>query len=247
MRLKKRKKGKVINKILIILILLIVAVSYMFQRFNDKALPQLISYSEIETKKIVSALINSTVIEEVTSKISIDDLFITLKDSNGDIKSIDINSSSVNKILVDASLAVEKNLKYLERGDIDKINLSNNIFSSYDEEKLKKGIIYELPSGIIFDNILLNNILPKIPVKINLIGNIFCRLNTEIESYGINNALLKVNITIESEVKILLPFVSSSTKITANIPIVVKLIEGNIPSYYFDGYLTTPSVTLSTE
>ncbi len=243
MHLKKRKKKSIINKILILLILLAISVSYVLKVFNDKAVPQLLSYSQIETKRIVSSIINSTVISSVSNKTDIDDLFTTIKDSKGDIKSIDINSSKVNSILIEASKMVEQNLKYLEDGKIEKLNLDSNIFSSYDKEKLKKGIIYEIPSGIILNNVLLNNIMPKIPVKMNLIGNIFCRLNTSVESYGINNALITVSIGIEAEVKILLPFVSSSTKIQTDIPVVIKIIEGNIPSYYFDGYLNTPSIT----
>lgn len=236
MRLKKyrNKKNSIINKILFIFILLIISIVYIFKIFNDKALPQFISYSEIETKKIVSNIISNTITEEITNNINIDDLFITLKDSNGDIQSIDFNSSEVNKILVNSSKSVEQNLKYLEKGEVDKLNLSN-----YENEKLKNGIIYELPSGIIFNNTLLNNILPKIPIKMSLIGNVLAKLTTSLDSYGINNALIKLNINIEAEVKIVMPFVSSNTKLNVDVPILMKIMEGNVPSYYFGGYLDT--------
>ena len=240
MRLKRYKgnKNKITNKILVVLILLVISIVYIFKIFNEKALPQFISYSEIETKKIVSILVSSTITEEISNSISMEDLFITTKDSKGDIQSIDFNSREVNKILVKASKAVEQNLKYLEMGEIDKINL-NNVLDDYDEDKLKKGVIYELPSGIIFNNTLLNNIFPKIPIKMNLIGNVFTKFNTDIKSYGINNAFIKVNINVEAEIKILMPFVSSNTKINVDIPIIMKIIEGNVPSYYFGGYLDT--------
>lgn len=236
MRLKKykNKKNKIVNRILFVVILLIISIIYIFKIFNEKALPQFISYSEIETKKIVSNIISNTITEEITNNINMDDLFITLKDSNGDIQSIDLNSSEVNKILVKSSKSVEQNLRYLETGEIDKLNLSN-----YDNEKLKSGIIYELPSGIIFNNTLLNNILPKIPIKMHLIGNVLAKLTTSVDSYGINNALIKLNINIEAEVKILMPFVSSNTKLNIDVPILMKIMEGNVPSYYFGGYLDT--------
>lgn len=236
MRLKKykNKKNKIVNRILFVVILLIISIIYIFKIFNEKALPQFISYSEIETKKIVSNIISNTITEEITNNINMDDLFITLKDSNGDIQSIDLNSSEVNKILVKSSKSVEQNLRYLETGEIDKLNLSN-----YDNEKLKSGIIYELPSGIIFNNTLLNNILPKIPIKMHLIGNVLAKLTTSVDSYGINNALIKLNINIETEVKILMPFVSSNTKLNIDVPILMKIMGGKVPSYYFGGYLDT--------
>ncbi|MBR6690587.1 MAG: sporulation protein YunB [Bacilli bacterium] len=232
----KNKKNKVINKIIFILILLFICIFYIFKIFNKKALPQLLEYSEIETTKIVSSIVTNTIIEEIANNITMEDLFITTKDSNGDIKSIDFNSSEVNKLLSKAAKSVEQNLRYIESGNTDKLNLTNYV-SNLDKEKIKKGIIYELPSGIIFNNILFNNILPKIPIKISLIGTVFSQLSTDVKSYGINNALIQVNLNIESEVKILLPFVSSRTKIQESIPIIMKVIEGNVPSYYFDGYL----------
>ena len=200
-------------------------------------MPQFINYSKIETKKIVSSIINSSVIEETYKNDNLNNLFIISKDSDLGIKTIDFNQKYVNQILVNTYKVVEKNLIYLEKGEVDKLNLTNVNLPN------KKGIIYELPSGVIFNNVMLNNIFPKIPVKIDLIGNIFCRLDTDIKSYGINNALITVNLVVEVEVKILLPFVYENTKIETNIPIIMKIIEGNIPSYYFDGYLSSPSIS----
>lgn len=235
----KKRKNKILNIIIFILILLVISIFYLLRLFNKKTLPQLIEYSEMETLKIVSSIISSTVVEEVANNTNMEELFITLKDNEGNIKSIDFNSSEVNKILVSASRSIEKNLRYLESGNIDKLKLDNYVLQDYDKQKLKKGIIYELPSGIIFNNVLLNNILPKIPIKMNLIGNVYSKLTTDIESYGINNALIKVNIEVEAEVKILMPFVSTTSSINSSIPVIMKVIEGNVPSYYFDGYLDT--------
>ena len=233
----RKKKNKVVNKIILILILLVISIVYIFKIFNLKALPQLIEYSEIQTQKIVSTIISNTIMQEISNNTNMEDFFITTKDNNGDIQSIDFNSKEVNKILAKTSKCVEQNLRYLESGEVDKLNLNNYI--NYDEEKIKNGIIYELPSGIIFDNVLISNLLPKIPIKMNLIGNVFAKLSTDVESYGINNALIKVSINVEAEVKILLPFVSTSKKINADVPVIMKIMEGNVPSYYFDGYLNT--------
>lgn len=241
MRLRKRKKKKTINKIIIILIMIVISIIYIFKIFNEKALPLFIEYSEVEVKKIISSLISNSVNNEVANNID-KDILITTYDNDGNITSIDFNSSSVNKLLVSASKVVEQNLKYLESGKIDKLNLSN---TEYDISNLKDGVIYELPSGIIFNNSILSNLFPKIPVKMDLVGNIFCKLNTDIKSYGINNALITINIEIQVDVKILLPFTTANTKVSVPVPVVMKLIEGSVPGYYFNGYLETPTITNS--
>ena len=79
-----------------------------------------------------------------------------------------------------------------------------------------------------------NNLFPKIPVRLNLVGTIFSKLTTDIESYGINNAILKVNVYVSAEVKVILPFKSENIMIDTSIPLIIKIIEGDIPSYYFE-------------
>lgn len=247
MHLKRRKKKKnnIINKIIIILILLIIAIIYILKIFNEKAIPHIDSYSKIEANKIVSNVISSTVSENISKYKNINDLIITNKDSTGNVKNIDFNMSLVNDILSSSTKLIEQNLEYLESGNVDKLKLNSSLLSN--KKKLNKGIIYEVPSGVIFDNVLLNNIFPKIPVRLSLVGNIFCRINTDVKEYGINNALIKVNINVTVEVKILLPFISNNATIEVDIPILMKVIEGNVPSYYFDGYLSSPSITKSVD
>lgn len=237
MHLKKYKKRKILNKICIIFILLLLAITYIFKIFNEKTLPIFIEYSKVETKKIASLIITSTITEEIAKNTTIEDLFITTKDNNGNIQSIDFNSSEVNNILANASSLLERNLNYLETGQIDKLSIPKSTLSNYNQDKLKKGIIFEIPSGIMFNNQILSNIFPMIPVKLHLVGNIVCKIKTDIQSYGINNALIKVNIEVSVDIKILLPFISEDLTFVIDIPIIMKIMEGRVPSYYMDGFL----------
>lgn len=227
MKLKKRKKLKKINIVLLVFFLIIVSVIYILAIFSEKALPIFLEYSEVEVKRIASLLINNSVISEIGSNTTFDDLFIVKEDNNGNIISLDINSAEVTKILIKSNEILEKNFKYLENGDIDKLE-GININSK------KKGVIYEMPSGIIFKNIFLNNLLPKIPVRLNLVSSIFSKLTTEVESYGINNGIFKVNVQVTVNLKVILPFVSKNLELVAVIPIIIKIIEGDVPYYYFE-------------
>ena len=210
---------------------------------NKKALPLFNKYSKLETKKIISSVVNSSVTNYVKDNINTDNLLITMKDNSGNIKSIDFNTKEVNRILTGTSKIVEENLRYLENGKLDKLGINTNI----SNKKINKGVVFELPSGIIFNNNIMSNIMPKIPIKLELIGNIICYIKTDIKNYGINSALITINIDVVAEEKILLPFSNTTTKVETNIPIVMKLIEGDIPSYYMDGYLSNPSISRSVE
>jgi len=229
MKLKRKNKRTKFNIIIVIILIIIVAIFYILKIFSNKAIPIFLEYSEIEVKRIATLIINNSIMNNIGTDIQIDDLFIIKTDNEGNIINMDVNSSEVNKILLKSGNVLEQNFKYLENGDIEKLEMKNlNINSK------RKGVIYELPSGIIFNNVFINNLLPKIPVKLNLVGSIFSKITTETESFGINNAIFKVNIHVSSDIKIILPFASKNIELVAAIPIIIKIIEGEVPNYYFD-------------
>lgn len=227
MRLKRRKNKK-INIVIIILVLLIISIFYMLKIFSEKAIPIFINYSEIEVNRIAYLIINNSIINGVGANITLDDLFVIKEDNNGNIISMDVNPAKANSLLIKVNSVLEQNFRYVENGEIDKLKMEGlNIDSK------RRGVIYELPSGVIFNNIFLNNLLPKIPVKLNLVGTIFSKLTTNVESYGINNAIFRVNILVTTQLKVVLPFTSKTIKLEVEIPIIIKILEGEVPSYYF--------------
>ena len=171
-------------------------------------------------------------------------MFIIAKEGD-DIKSIDFNPITVNKILTETTSLIQNNLKYLEQGKIELLNLTTNALVDYNQNKLKQGIIYEIPSGVIFGNSFLANVGPKVPVRFSLIGDIVSYVNTTVTDYGINNALIEVNVVLDLSFQIILPFVSDKTSINTTVPVALKLIQGNVPSYYLNGLnQNSPSIAL---
>lgn len=220
------------NLIIFILILLSLSLYWAFHFINQKVTPILMEYAELQVGRMATQVIRQAVSEEVTDKISVDDLFLITRDIDGQIKTIDLNPINVNRM---TGLVTEKVSDYLtkvEIGEIDNLNLSAELF---DSKKVKKGIIFEIPSGIIFKNPILTNIGPKIPVKLNLIGDIATDVKTKVTNYGINNALIEVLVYVEVTEQVILPFASKRVKVEMNVPIALKLIQGTVPNYYFNG------------
>ena len=208
-----------------------------------KVNPVLLDYAQMEARKIASIIINDAVNQKITNDIDIEELFIITRDTNNEVKTIDFNPIIVNQILTETTILVQSNLRYLEQGKVDMLNLMNNALIDYNQDKLKQGIIYEIPSGVIFGNSFLANIGPKIPVKFSLVGDIVGYINTNVTDYGINNALIEVNIVLELSEQVILPFVSEKITIDTTIPVALKLIQGSVPNYYLNGF-NSPSFAL---
>lgn len=239
----KLKKHHKFNKFIIILILLIIFIFLSFKFINLKVNPVLLDYAEMESRKLASIIINDAINQNV-AKSNIDDMFIITKEGD-EIKSIDFNPVVVNQMLTSTTSLIQSNLKYLEQGKVELLNLTNEALIEYNQDKLKQGIIYEIPSGIVFGNSFLANIGPKIPVKFSLVGDITSYVNTQVTDYGINNALIEVNVVLDLSIQIILPFVTDKITIDTSIPVALKLIQGNVPNYYLNGLNNnSPSLAL---
>lgn len=205
-------------------------------------------YATLEAKKLSSIIINKAISKHITEKVSSDDLFEISKDSNGEIRSIDFNTAKVNKFLTEATNSVQMNLKNIEKGNIDALEFSDSILVDYDKKKLEKGIIYELSTGVLIGNPLLANTGPKIPIKINLIGDATSNVSTKVKNYGINSALIEVYVNLKIQEKIILPFYNKNIEMKTKVPVALKIVTGTVPKYYGSGITqNTPSVVIPTE
>lgn len=247
MRMNLRNGNRKSNKLLIfimIFIFLVIVSSLFINYYSNRALPLLMSYAEAESKKLIILVINKAVTKQINN-VDTDEIFEVTYNNNGEVILIDFNSKRTSIALSTITSLVELNLRAIEEGKIDMLELPDNSLDSFDADLLEKGIILEVPLGVISNSALLTNLGPKVPVKLSLIGDVSSGFSTEVTEYGINNALITLNIDIEVNAKIVLPFVSDDMNITASIPIAMKVIQGKIPEYYLNGFTTKSNIVTS--
>lgn len=242
----KRRKLKLSNKVILVIIFLFVGIVLSLKIFNEKIKPVFLNIAQSESKKIATLIINDAISKQLTSDLTFENLFNMTTDNYGNITSIDFNSVIVNKILTLTTSTAILNLKYVEEGKTELLELPDSVIIDYEDDKLKKGIIYEIPSGVVFGNTILANVGPKIPVKISLIGDATSSINTKITNYGINNALIEVYVDLEVDIKVIMPLMSDTITVKTSIPVAIKLVQGNIPEYYSNS-LSSPSLSVPIE
>ena len=158
--------------------------------------------------------------------IDIDDILNIKKDKN-EIQYIDFNLKNSYKMLGSLTNDFEKYLK-------------NNNFSflkNENEFKKKDKILYlNIPLGAFSNNYFLSSFGPKIPIKINLASSISSSLYIDVKNYGINNCLIKLYLNLNIFEDIMIPYNSKEIKKNIKILIGSKMISGQVPSIYQDGY-----------
>lgn len=242
-KLKSRKKMKLSTKITIIIILIIVFIYLFLNYCGKKVFPVVMQQAQIDCKKMAITIIKNSLNDDVLSTLDEDELFYIVKNNNGEVQTIDFNPVVVNKFLRKTTSVVSENLKKIEKGDISDISFLDT--EDFDIKNLKNGVISEIPMGIISNNVLLSNLGPKIPVRINLVGNVVSSIETKTSNYGINNAIIEIYAKVEVTEEVIIPFQTDRIKVTNNVPIAIKVIQGTVPDYYSGGKLDSSSNILS--
>jgi len=180
--------------------------------------------AKIDCKKMAISVIKNSLNDEVLKTLD-DNMYNIVQNNNGEIQTIDFNPIIVNRFLTKTTGVVTNNLKKLET--------SGN------------GVITEIPMGIITNNVLLSNLGPKVPVKINLVGSVVSNIETKVRNYGINNAMIEIVAKVEVTEEVIIPFQTETIKITNEVPVAIKIINGTVPEYFSNGKLTESSNILS--
>lgn len=233
--LKKRRKMKKRDVLLLTLVISFIGVFMLLQKINSTFSPIIYDVAEMEVKNLSTIVINNAISKVLKDEVITDDLFTTVVSNEGNIQTVDFNPVVVNKLLNTATTIVQKNLKLFEKGDVSSIGSSELGLEDNRLEQFGKGIITQIPIGVIMKNTVLSNLGPSIPIRLHFLGDVSSNITTKITQYGINNALVEVGIHLEMSAQIILPLTIKKVDFNYNIPLTIKMIQGKIPNYYSNG------------
>lgn len=226
---------KRLNIFIMVNLLIVILSFFNIVRINSKTRDNVLEYCNMLASKITKYVVN----DAYTAKeydMNENKLFEIIQGSDGEIKTIIYDTMAVNTLLNSITDKVYDDFNKLESGDIESLNIRENILTNSATNIGSEGIILEIPSGIILDNYLFSNLGPKIPIKISLTGEFESHISTEVKEYGINNALIEMYIDIRVTEQVTVPFLSEKIIIENQIPISLNVINGKIPDYYLNGF-----------
>ena len=143
-----------IKVLLLVFVCLIISCIIFLSVLNKKAMPAIMNYANVQTKKMGIEILRSAGTKDINKLLDNNELFNIAKNNNGEIESIDFNTKAINEALIVIAKNVRKRLKEVEKGD----NLPDEMYSDFLDKRLKNGIIYEVPAGIVFNNSFLSNV-----------------------------------------------------------------------------------------
>lgn len=204
------RRKKSLKKLIICVLLALFVFVLVFLKIDKDIKPVLYSVSSSEIKILATESINRVVKEELTNNVKYSDLVDIKADSEGNITSIEMNTVEMNKLGADVALKVQDEMKFLGGRGVN------------------------IPLGVLTGSTILSSLGPNINVKTVPLGNVVTDFKSELQSAGINQSRYRVYITVNTELKVLIPFSDEKVNVASTIPIAETLIVGKVPYYYFN-------------
>ncbi|MFA7435096.1 MAG: sporulation protein YunB [Bacilli bacterium] len=205
----KVKKFVLFLKITIYILIILLVINFVSGYFSSRVK----LYIKQKATTTSSLIIANTINEEVLPSIDLNNLINTVSSDNENIDSIYINTYQVNKIL-----------------SVTTQSISNKLNNLNDEELNNLA----LPLGLIISDVLFYDLGPNINIKIYPVGSVKCDVRSVIEEYGINNSVFRLEIEVRVAFAVVIPLQRDEIEVVSSIPIVVQIIQGEVPRYYFN-------------
>ncbi|MEO4054371.1 sporulation protein YunB [Solibacillus sp. CAU 1738] len=229
---KKKRKG---NYIVILLFSLIAVTIYFLYFINSRLMPIYLQYAEVQTHKVASFVISKAINSRTSSVLDINEIFDEMPEGSNGMISAKINTEIINQVRAETTALVKEYLEQAESGNLTHLPNLDNVEYDVGEMQAGDGIVFFVPLGQAANLPLLGNLGPKIPIRFHIIGNVHSDVETTYTEFGINNLIVEVNIHLEVNVQIIVPFASKSATVEQSIPVAIGLVSGKVPHIYTNG------------
>ncbi len=191
--------------VFIVLAVFLFVVLRLFLFFDRNLRPSILSVAAARADVIATEAINNAVSDKVARNILYQDIILLQKNKDGKIIMAQTNNMEVNRLMAETTMRVQDALATL------------------------KGEVIYIPLGQALGSYLLANYGPRIPISLVPIGFVNTNIIDTFEEAGINQVRHKIYLDIHAEVQVIIPFVSTVTKVSTTVPIVDAIYPGDVP------------------
>ncbi|UOR11812.1 sporulation protein YunB [Halobacillus amylolyticus] len=211
--------------------------------------PVLQGIAETKAQQLARDAINEAVSRQIAEDLQFENLVRIEKDNEGNITYMGWNSAVVNKALRNTTLRVQNFLRRMEQNELplEDTTLDSDINRNGKEKDKgeEPATLIEVPIGLATNNTILANLGPKVPVQLQVIGDVQSQFVNEIKEYGINSAFFELSLNFKVSLRVVIPFSGETIIVDNDIPIDTSTIVGEVPEFYNgDGEEESPTFSL---
>ncbi|XMB86290.1 sporulation protein YunB [Mycoplasmatota bacterium WC44] len=201
-----------------ILIVLFIVIFLLFLKFIDGYFSDPVkSYVEQRVRLHTASIVEQAIREDVLNELDPETL-INIKKNGGTVENIIVNTYQTNKIMADVMKSVTEEINTFNQGELN----------------------LELPLLMVISDTMFLEYGPKVNIYIKPVSSVKVDVISRLTEFGINNTLLEVVLKTEVHFQTLIPFQKNTLVVTNELPLLIEVITGDIPRYYYQGGTTIP-------
>lgn len=170
--------------------------------------PTVVSVAEAKTKLVATEIINEAVNKSIVNQVDYQDLVEIHKDSQDRIVLMMPNMVKINRLAVETTLEIERNLDQL------------------------KSQGFCVPMGLITGSRLFSETGPPIKISVIPVGTVDVNVMDEFVEAGINQTKHRIVLNIRTNLKVVVPMLSSQIAVNTQVPVTESIIVGPVPEWY---------------
>ncbi|NPV30294.1 MAG: sporulation protein YunB [Firmicutes bacterium] len=190
--------------------------SLTFFIFENNLKPTIREIAEAKARWVATEAVNNAIKQKIAESVDYHELIFVHKDSQGRIVLMQPNIVRINRLASDTTLAIQTTLKELA-----------------DDQ-------FFIPVGQVLGSQLLANYGPRIRVSICPVGTVRTNVFDRFEEAGINQTRHRLYLDIQSQVKVVIPLITSNVKVATQVPVTDTIIVGQVPETYVKFYAGAP-------
>lgn len=184
--------------------------SFVFFYIDNKITPTVQAIGDLKAQEIITRAINESVSIVVKRDIKYEDLIVTKEDEEGNITFMQANTIMMNRVASNVALTIQDHLKQIQ--------------TAYEN----------IPLGSVFGSQIIAHYGPKIKLEVKPLGMVDVNFGTEFQQSGINQTRHRIFLTINTKIRVIVPFSSNTIEVTNYMPIAESIIVGRVPSSYIN-------------
>lgn len=197
-------------KILVVIIVLVLIIVVPFGVVESNMKPTILAVAKTYAEQTAVQAIQEAINEKVSESVEYKDLIFIRTDDRGRVVLMQANTIKINSLAADTTLDIQKSLAKLE------------------------GQVIPIPLGQVLKSQLLAAYGPKISVTLVPMGTVKVRVVDDFQQAGINQTRHRIFLNVTGKVKIIVPLVSDSVEVAAQVPIAETIIVGEVPQTFLN-------------
>lgn len=209
--------------LLIILVILALIINFICLSIT----PALKTVADKEVNRFCQMIINNT---PFPVELEPGDL-IQVERSGDTIVAINFNTNFASSIGAKIVNQLEDIFYAVEEGCY--LSIDNSFYQRQLQNMSDQGgVIAEIKLGLLTNNPFLATIGPSIKLRYQTISAITSSIEEDINDYGVNHVMVSLKIVIKIQLLVLMPFYHDEFVHEYDYPLLMEIIEGEVPNWY---------------